>query len=31
LIDGRLTVESNPGKGARLEVSVLLPREPDHG
>jgi len=31
LIDGQLTVESNPGKGARLEVTVLLPPEPNHG
>lgn len=31
LIDGSLTVESKPGKGARLEVSVLLPQESNHG
>jgi signal transduction histidine kinase len=31
LIEGELTVESNPSRGARLEVTVPHHREPDNG
>jgi len=31
LLAGELTIESNPGHGARLEVRVPPPRKPNHG
>jgi signal transduction histidine kinase len=31
LIDGQLTIESNPGQGARLEVTIPQNREAAHG
>lgn len=31
LIEGELTIESNPGKGSRLEISVPQKREPAYG
>lgn len=31
LIDGELTIESNPGKGARLEISIPQQPEPAYG
>ncbi len=31
LIDGQLTIESNPGQGARLEVTIPQQREAAHG